>query len=163
MTPRMIPSASINNPYLQSWLPLSLESPILFAALLFSSLTHKRARWLISGHTSDPFEEPDEQLLALSYKDTVHLANEALRDPAQATSDTTILSVLMMIESTEAPMKRDWNRKSPFRAPLQGLQWLNIHGSRVPNLDHQNGLSRLIKLKGGLQNIEVPGVASSIF
>jgi hypothetical protein len=44
MTPRMIPSSRVKNPYLDAWFPASMNNPMLFSALLFSSLTHKRAR-----------------------------------------------------------------------------------------------------------------------
>ncbi|KAL2854076.1 hypothetical protein BJX68DRAFT_264823 [Aspergillus pseudodeflectus] len=45
MTPRMIPSSGAKNPYLDAWLPASMNNSMLFSALLF---THKRMRSLVT-------------------------------------------------------------------------------------------------------------------
>ncbi|KAJ0418534.1 hypothetical protein BJY00DRAFT_302748 [Aspergillus carlsbadensis] len=163
MTPRMIPSSGVKNPYLDAWLPASMNSPMLFSALLFSSLTHKRMRSLVTRNQQVDSITGDDSLQSLCQQQTITRVNQALKQSASALEDATILSVLMMIESAEIPQDRQWMSESVFTPPLQGLQWLNIHGARLPNMQHQAGLSKLVKLKGGLQNIQIPGAASAIF
>ncbi|PWY92641.1 hypothetical protein BO70DRAFT_15725 [Aspergillus heteromorphus CBS 117.55] len=164
MTPSMLPTPEVTNPYLQSWFPLSLSDSALFPALLSSSLTHYKVNHLLTGDLPAPFGMGDESLtLGASYKETVKAINAAMQDPVRVTSDATILAVLMTIEKPFMPGSKDWSQESPFQAPLRRLQWLNVHGAREPNLDHQTGLCRLIQLRGGLHNIRLPGVAAAIF
>ncbi|KAL4909850.1 hypothetical protein BDW74DRAFT_44791 [Aspergillus multicolor] len=163
MTPRMIPSSGVKNPYLDAWLPASMHSPMLFSALLLSSLTHKRMRSLVRGEQGLYDSFVDDSFLFLCQQEARLRVNAALRQYDSAVADATILSVAMMIEAAGAPEGRDWTAESPLTPPLQGLQWLNIHGARLPNMEHQAGLCKLVKLKGGLQNIKTPGAASAIF
>ncbi|KAL2840183.1 hypothetical protein BJY01DRAFT_218618 [Aspergillus pseudoustus] len=163
MTPRMIPSSGVKNPYLDAWLPASMRSPMLFSALLFSSLTHKRMRSLVTRNQPLEANGTDDAFQSLCQQETITRVNQALKQSSSALDDTTILAVLMMIESAEVPQDRGWKTESVFTPPLQGLQWLNVHGARTPNMEHQAGLSKLVKLKGGLQNIQIPGAASAIF
>ncbi|KAL3452230.1 hypothetical protein BJX65DRAFT_320157 [Aspergillus insuetus] len=163
MTPRMIPSSGVRNPYLDAWLPVSMNNLMLFSALLFSSLTHRRMRTLVTRNQQLDSIAADDSLQSLCQQETITRVNQALKQSASAIADETILSVLMMIESAEIPQDRQWRAESMFTPPLQGLQWLNVHGARLPNMQHQAGLCKLVKLKGGLQNVQIPGAASSIF
>ncbi|PYH98272.1 hypothetical protein BO71DRAFT_64268 [Aspergillus ellipticus CBS 707.79] len=164
MTPSMLPTPEVTNPYLQSWFPLSLGDRALFPALLSSSLTHLKVNCLLTGELAAPFGKEDESLaLGASYKETITAINEAMQDPTRVTSDATILAVLMTIEKPFIPHSKDWSQESPFQAPLRKMQWLNVHGAREPNLAHQTGLCKLIQLRGGLHNVRLPGVAAAIF
>lgn len=159
----MLPSSGVKNPYLESWFSLSLKHPTLFTALLYSSLTHKRIRHMLSSASGELFDAQDARFLGVCSAHATQLLNEALRDPDEAVSDVNILSVLMMIEQPFLQPDRDWEKQSPFQTPLTHLQWLVVHGAREPNLANQNGLTTLVNLKGGLQNIKIPGVAPAIF
>ncbi|KAJ5611908.1 hypothetical protein N7528_009013 [Penicillium herquei] len=119
----------------------------LFSALISASLSHQLINGLLSGGMSSRYMEDTPHLQAC-YKETILALNDALRDPARATSDGTILAVLMTVEKPEIEMQKLWSQESPFQAPLQGLQWLNVHSAREPNLTHQNGLCRIIQLRG---------------
>ncbi|KAJ6022200.1 hypothetical protein N7540_007704 [Penicillium herquei] len=162
MTPRVLPATNSVNPYLQFWLPLSMNDRALFPALLSASLSHRVINGLLSGVISSRYSDDTPHLQAC-YKETISALNDVLRDPARATTDQTILAVLMTVEKPEIEMHKLWSQESPFQAPLQGLQWLNVHSAREPNLTHQNGLCRIIKLRGGLSNIQTPGVAAAVF
>lgn len=163
MTPRVLPSSNVPNPYLQYWFPMSLSDESLFKAILLSSLTHETMNTLISTDLTNMSSHSDIMPhLKECYLDTVNSINEALRDPIRATTDATILAVLMTVEKPIDQYNENWQR-SPFRAPLQGLQWLNVHSARQPNLPHQDGLCRIVNLRGGLSNIGTPGVAAAVF
>ncbi|PYH43923.1 Zn(II)2Cys6 transcription factor domain-containing protein [Aspergillus saccharolyticus JOP 1030-1] len=163
MTPRMIPSSGAKNPYLDAWLPVSLQSPALFSALLFSTLTHKLTLCLVNDTLTPAAIERDRQSILLCQQDAATMTNLTLKHAATALTDASILAVLMLTEAVSTPQDRDWRGSSPFNAPLQGLQWLNVHGSRVPHLSHQAGLCKLVALRGGLQNISIPGASLAIF
>ncbi|KAJ5352698.1 hypothetical protein N7452_001672 [Penicillium brevicompactum] len=162
MTPRVLPATNSLNPYLQYWLPLSMSDKAVFSALLSASLSHQIINHLLDGGVFPSLRDNEAQL-QVSFKETVSAINDSLRDLNRATSDATILAVLMAVEKPDVEIDRPWSRESPFHAPLQGLQWLKVHSAREPNVAHQDGLCRIIELRGGLFNIQMPGVAAAAF
>lgn len=162
MAPRMPHTPQVANPFFDSWFPLSLTVESVFSAIIMSSLSHKRTKLLISNDSTGPFTAQEQKLLEGSYIDSVKALNGVLRSPTVAVTDATILAVFMMIELPVVSSTKDWQKESPFQAPLQGLQWLNIHGAREPNLSHQMGLCKLVEMRGGLHNIRIPGLAPAI-
>ena len=91
--------------------------------------------------------------------ETIKLVNNAVQDPARAASDAVLLSVLCMAHNTAYNTQRQ-HPSTPFTAPLQHLQWLDVFGSLPPNLVHVQGLIQMVLLRGGVQNIELPGLPS---
>ena len=165
MTPRVIPSGNSSNPFLEYWLPMSLDHPATFIGLLLSSLSHVMMNHFVSGdfHLTQISMEQISSNLRICYRDAMNSINRELRNPLKSLNDATILAVLMCVENP-LPYKADAEPfKSPFQAPLQGLQWLNVHSAREPNLLHQEGLCRLIELRGGLASITTPGLAAAAF
>lgn len=165
MTPRVVPSRTVPNPYLQYWLPMSLNHPATFKALLLSSLSHMVINNFIPADPNATLTPVGEILshLRTCYLDAISSINEGLQSPITATYDASILAVLMCVENPLTYEKKARAFVSPFRPPLQGLQWLNIHSAREPNLSHQDGLCKLIGLRGGLSKIETPGLAAAAF
>ena len=162
MTPRVLPATNSLNPYLQFWLPLSMNDKALFSALLSASLSHQTINCLLDGGVS-LWTRDTEHNLQVSYGETIRAINDSLRDPIRATADSTILAVLMAVEKPDVQIGKPWSQESPFQAPLQGLQWLKVHSAREPNIAHQEGLCRIVKLRGGLSNIGTPGIAAAAF
>ena len=162
MTPRVLPATNSLNPYLQFWLPLSMNDKALFSALLSASLSHQTINRLLDGRVSF-WNRDTEHDLQVSYKETISAINDSLQDPIRATADSTILAVLMAVEKPAVHVDKPWSQESPFQAQLQGLQWLKVHSAREPNIAHQDGLCRIVKLRGGLSNIGTPGIAAAAF
>lgn len=162
MAPRMPHTAEVKNPFFDSWFPLALADESVFACIILSSLTHRRTLCLLSEQPIESLGVEENSLLGYSYGDAVRTLNEKMRSPATAVTDATILAVFLMIEKPIPPFAKDWKKESPFQAPLRGMQWLNVHGAREPNFTHQEGLCKLIKLRGGLYNVRMPGLAAAI-
>ncbi|XRM40629.1 hypothetical protein ABZX51_003937 [Aspergillus tubingensis] len=164
MTPRVLPSRNVSNPYLQYWFPMSLNDQATFKAIVLSSLSHERINGLISANMASLTSTKEVvPYLKQYYLDTITSINEALHDPVRATADATILAVLMMVEKPLLHDDNQWSKQSPFQAPLQGLQWLDVHSAREPNQLHQMGLHRIISLRGGLAQVTTPGLAAAAF
>ncbi|KAJ5140398.1 hypothetical protein N7448_003806 [Penicillium atrosanguineum] len=163
MTPHVLPVNNYVNPYLQAWLPMSMGDRALFPALLSSSLSHQRINDLLTGRAFPTPNKNAESILQACYKETIGAINDALRDPRRATTDATILAVLMTVEKPVFESSREWSQESPFLASLQSLQWLSVHSAREPEIAHQDGLCKIIHLRGGLASIETPGVAAAAF
>lgn len=164
MTPRVLPSCNVSNPYLQYWFPMSLNDQATFKAIVLSSLSHERINGLISANMASLTSTKEVvPYLKRYYLDTITSINEALHDPARATADATILAVLMMVEKPLLQDHNEWSKRSPFQAPLHGLQWLDVHSAREPNPVHQKGLHKIISLRGGLAQVKTPGLAAAAF
>ncbi|GKZ89046.1 hypothetical protein AnigIFM59636_010184 [Aspergillus niger] len=164
MTPRVLPSRNVSNPYLQYWFPMSLNDQATFKAIVLSSLSHERINGLISANMASLTSTKEVvPYLKQYYLDTITSINEALHDSARATADATILAVLMMVEKPLLQDHNEWSKRSPFQAPLHELQWLDVHSAREPNLVHQMGLHKIISLRGGLAQVKTPGLAAAAF
>jgi hypothetical protein len=90
---------------------------------------------------------------------SIKMVNEAIQQPSKALSDAVILSVGALVNNRGDELMWDENLRSPFQSPLQSLQWLDIYGSLLPNPVHLSGLAQMIKLRGGLEQTELPGLA----
>lgn len=156
---QFIPSHSIQP---IQWLSVANQDPTLFAATLFHALSHKRTRWIVSGQTNNIFRPQDQHWWNLCYMESVRLLSNAIQDPIYVLTDTIIMSVLIMAYSTGWVVEKKRNTILPFQAPLQNLQWLDILGAQVDHSAHVAGLGMLLTLKGGLEKVNVPGVAGVI-
>lgn len=143
-----------------TWFPLSLTDATLFTAFLFGSLSHQCVRWRNRSIPDGAFKPQDLRTMQMVEIETIKLINEAIQDPARAVSDAVLLSVLCMAHNTSHNNSQQRANRSPFTAPLQHLQWLDVYGSFPPNLVHIKGLIQMVMLRGGVEKIELPGLAS---
>lgn len=91
--------------------------------------------------------------------EAINLINKAVQDPKRAASDAVILSVLCMAHNPTYCSPQSLSSGTPFTAPLQLLQWLEVFGSFAPNIVHIRGLMQMVMLRGGIENIKLPGLA----
>ncbi|KAL4897501.1 hypothetical protein BDV59DRAFT_45345 [Aspergillus ambiguus] len=159
--PHLTPSSASGSDDLatSNWFPLSLSDPTLFTAFLFGSLSHQRVQWVNRWIPEGAFRPRDQQLLQLVEFETIKMINREVRDPNRAISDTVILSVMCMAHNIADDNDQRRHRTTPFTAPMRRLQWLDVYGSLPPNLVHIQGLIQIIGLRGGLDNITLPGLA----
>lgn len=142
-----------------SWFPLSLTDPTLFTAFLFGSLSHQRVQWVNRWIPEGAFRARDQQLLQLCEFETIKMINREVQHPTRAVCDSVILSVICMAHNIADDNDQRRHRLTPFTAPMRRLQWLDVYGSLPPNLVHIQGLVQMVKLRGGLDNITLPGLA----
>lgn len=143
-----------------TWFPLSLTDSTLFTAFLFSSMSHKCIRWRNRSIPDGAFKPPDFRALQMIEIEAINLINKAIQDPSRAASDAVILSVLCMAHNPTYCSPQNVSPSTPFAAPLQRLQWLEVFGNSAPNIVHVRGLMQMIMLRGGVEKIELPGLAS---
>jgi hypothetical protein len=109
------------------------------------------------------FNYEDMREMAVCEANVISRMNGILQDPLQAASDAVILTVLCLATNLyNGPSTDEETSSSPFYAPLRSLQWLDIYGRLSPHPVHQAGLLQLIALRGGLEKIELPGLAAVI-
>lgn len=154
------PSSGANHPGINAWLMNYATHDAFHSTLLFGSYSYRRTLWLVKrrGH----FSNEDARKMTICETDAIMRVNRAIQNPSVAVTDSIILCVLCMATNkVEAPMW-DQNKEPVFQAPLKSLQWLDIYGRLFPHPIHQAGLIQLVRLRGGLDKIELPGLASII-
>ncbi|PLB51540.1 hypothetical protein P170DRAFT_422549 [Aspergillus steynii IBT 23096] len=142
-----------------NWFPLSLNDPTLFTAFLFGSLSHQRVQWINGWIPEGAFRPRDQQLLQLCEFETIKMINHQVSIPGRAVCDAVILSVICMAHNVADEDDKRRQRRTPFHAPMRRLQWLDVYGSLPPNIIHVAGLVQMVKLRGGLEQITLPGLA----
>jgi hypothetical protein len=84
---------------------------------------------------------------------------DALADPTQASSDENILALLWMASAEMAPEDRSLVSKSAFNPPLPSGQWVDAWANCVSGTEHSNMMRELIEMRGGIEKIDIFGVA----
>lgn len=135
-----------------AWRGKMAEHPIVMNALLFGAQAHKD---VLRG----PRLSVDSSIRLFYKLQTMRLLNEELKNPEKTPLDDIILAVLALstneVETTYAVKKE----RSPFNSPLAGTQWLDVYGG-MPHLPaHTTAMRSLVARRGGLESIELEGLA----
>jgi hypothetical protein len=133
-----------------AWLGACQKIPLLFYAfILSSSIHHDIVRW--SKFTAN-------SPTVLSYKLTIfRLLGEIMKKADDAARDEVILTILTLSSHEVMPLLE--KKRNPFTSPLKDLQFLNIYGSSVFVPEHMKAVLDLIALKGGIEKIQLAGLA----
>jgi hypothetical protein len=86
--------------------------------------------------------------------------NEALSDPNQASRDEIILAILILA-SQEVFLSKT-GHSSPFNSPFRSLSWLDVYGNFKFVPQHTKAVAELVTMRGGLENLELYGLAEII-
>lgn len=97
-----------------------------------------------------------------SRAEIVQNLNIAIQDPVEACKDINIFAVVALAKNEAFRKEQQGPLKQPNQGPLKRLQLLHLLALSEIDPIHYEGLSRLIELKGGLDNIEIPGLAALI-
>lgn len=104
------------------WFPLSMKSPALFASFLLTSMLNQYTLWRNNQNPDREFDPRILRAMKVVENEAIRLINQAIQDPAQATSDAIIMSVMCLVhnKTSSSPPSRALN--NPFTAPLHHLQ-----------------------------------------
>ncbi|XRM43434.1 hypothetical protein ABZX51_006610 [Aspergillus tubingensis] len=145
-----------------SWLPLALQDRTLFTAFVFGSLSHKRLRWLNGWIARESFLPEEQRILQWCELETIQNVTREVSNPSRAVCDSVILAVICMAHNVAEDHGRGIHRTPPFDPPLPRLQWLDVYGALPPNLVHIKGLVQMVRLRGGIENLTLPGLAATL-
>jgi len=139
-----------------AWFRKAWEKPILMHALAFGAIVHMDV--LRSPRIS--LENP----LRLFHKvQTMTLLKEEMKNPDGTALDDVILAVLALstneVETVANHMKE--KVRSPFNSPLASIQWLDVYGSITHVKAHTLAMRSLVARRGGLEKVELPGLAET--
>lgn len=96
---------------------------------------------------------------------TMRLLQEELRHPDKICLDDVILAVLALSANeieTIANNIKEKKIQSPFNSPLTSIQWLDVYGSISHIKAHVLAMRSLIDKRGGLEKIELQGLAEVV-
>ena len=138
----------------KEWMMSAMASPLLFYSFVYATSYHYD--FVHDNHgTSSP-----TALLRLSYKtQVIKLVNNMLDNLSSGIPDELIASILVL--AFQGP-RVDSSESSRFQSPLATAQWINHHGSQMFEPEHAVALIQLVRLKGGLKEIRMPGIAETV-
>ncbi|RDW71665.1 hypothetical protein BP5796_07699 [Coleophoma crateriformis] len=154
--PAMFPDAAESSTVRTNLLHLSLLHPPLLQLFIMGALIFSQGAF---GRFAS---KPVTQRLFQCRAEVVRLVNAAIRDPVEACNDINIFAVSALAFKGSPSKKVDVPVKLPKQGPLRCLQFLNAYAVTDSVPIHVVGLSKLIEIKGGLEKIEIPGLASLI-
>ncbi|PKK42202.1 hypothetical protein CI102_14752 [Trichoderma harzianum] len=136
-----------------AWLEKFYTSPIVMHALLFGAAVNVNALRGPQFCNNKPSQ--------LYHKvQTIRLVNEELKSGRKTALDEVILAVLTLgSNEVETIANTRENTRSPFNSPLSSAQWLNVFGSISEIPLHTSAMNTLVARRGGLENIQINGLA----
>ncbi|KAL1854701.1 hypothetical protein Plec18170_004792 [Paecilomyces lecythidis] len=143
------------------WLPLAVNNPALFSAIMYGTATHEQGRGRVERPNSLALEKKERLQIMIVEDEAIRRLNSIISDPSQALNDEIILAIMTVAfsryENTTIPPS--WRAHlSPFRR----LQWLDVYCSLDLDQVHILGLLQVVHLKGGLHEIKMEGLAETL-
>jgi len=123
-------------------------------ALLFGGAVHL-------DFLRDPKLSHDNSTRLFHKVQTMKLLKESLETPENTPLDDIILTVLCLATNEVETMALNTREpaRSPFNSPLASVQWLDVYGRIAHVHAHTVGMRSLVDRRGGLEKIELDGLA----
>ena len=127
----------------------------LLHALFFSvCVRHKAAGQEITNRS-------ENEMLACQFQ-SVKYVQSRLGNPETECHDSTVFVVALLAYSGEVTWK-DSLELGPTQGPLKSLQFLDLYGSMIGREGcHHDAFHRMLKIRGGLSHIKLPGFAQGL-
>jgi hypothetical protein len=139
------------HPDAEKWLQMTFRDRTLFHASLFCQFTRNRAFFSTPGNTPEQVQ---------CYTETIRGVHQKFSDNSVSCEDENILAVYALSYHGEL---RSAPAAAPSQGPLTTLQLLHIYGGRLHTVNvHLQGLAKMLRLRGGLAQIKLPGLAQAI-
>ncbi|RFU31449.1 hypothetical protein B7463_g4899, partial [Scytalidium lignicola] len=141
----------------RAWLERVYERPVVMHAMLFGAAVHR-----------DVLRSPKASLnnpIRLFHKvQTMKLLKEELKHSDKSSLDDLLLSVLTLgcNEVELVANIRGAALRRPFNSPMTSTQWLDVYGSISHIPAHTTAMRSLVDKKGGLEKVELNGLAEVI-
>lgn len=143
------------NPVSSAWLQCAMQHPVAYHAFIYGATLH-----LLSIYNGRELTK-SAPIMRLSHKiQTIKLVNEQLRNLDGPASDALIMAVVIM--SIHGSRDDTVYPKVHPRSPLANSQYLHVYGNMVNDEQHIQATLMLINQKGGLESIEVFGMADTM-
>ena len=141
-----------------AWMRFLQRTPIGFHICMLSALCHDYALRVVK-NLPIPTNNSVRRLYHMGA--SLRLLNEILTSTDPVEMDEVILAALGLAFCGVDELGLDKYRypKSPFASPLKDAQWISVYGRIRVEPQHAAGMLFLIKRRGGLAKVELPGLA----
>jgi hypothetical protein len=150
------PELGINNganSVSKAWFAASLKNPLLFHALAFAGLILMD---FLRYHQIYP-----NSVRTLPHKlIAIQKLNEVFASGIDISTDEVILAILTL--ACHETLNVAEEKRSPFNSPLRRAQWRNVYGRMRYIPEHRKAVLDLLDLRGGLETLQMPGLAETI-
>lgn len=137
----------------KAWFSVALDTPCVFNLLLLSAVAH---RGFLRGDSN-----PHEDRRALPYKiNCIQQLKQIISEGVKALTDEVLLTILGLAAHDFVQVHDKGSR--PFDSPLRNAGALSFYGAVQYVPEHMSALTKLVSLKGGIDNLAMPGLAESI-
>jgi hypothetical protein len=137
-----------------AWLEKVYERPLVMHAMLFGAAVHMDV-------LRRPRLSVDNPIRLFHKVQTMRLLKEELKNPDKISLDDAILTALALGTNEVETVANNINKtiRTPFNSPLSSLQWLDVYGSISHTAVHVTAMRSLVSRRGGLDNIQLRGLA----
>ncbi|KAJ9609016.1 hypothetical protein H2200_006787 [Cladophialophora chaetospira] len=140
----------------QHWISWYMNDSTLFHALCFAQLARSSTK-------VTELKPIDRRAYWYCYSEVVREVNRRFSDPSESCSDENILAVLALAFHGDATPDETDIPRSPSQGPMNSMQGLETYAGYLnPVSLHVNGLARMLSLRGGIADIEFPGLAAML-
>ncbi|ETI28584.1 hypothetical protein G647_01034 [Cladophialophora carrionii CBS 160.54] len=140
----------------ERWISCYMKDSTFFHAICFAQLARSLA-------TETRLKPINRKAYWYCYAEVVREVNRRFNDPAERCSDETIFAVQALAFHGDATTDEADTPRSPSQGPMNSMQGLDIYAGRLnPVSMHVNGLARMLALRGGIADIELPGLAAML-
>ncbi|RFU31482.1 hypothetical protein B7463_g4882, partial [Scytalidium lignicola] len=153
--PALFPGDADNFNIRANLLQLSISNPCMLHMFIIGALINSQGT---------PGAIPTDRIVHDVFRsraEIVRRMSTVMGDPVEACKDINIFAITALVKIGQFK-KVDVPLKTPNQGPLRSLQFMSSFGLMASDPVHFDGLSRLIELKGGLEKIEMPGLAALI-
>lgn len=139
----------------QAWMEKIIQSSAVFYSHAFGQMIREAA--------SDPWTSAKLRHVALTFhQKAVKIIKDNMSEPSTACSDDNILAVFALTHHqipAATTTGHKTSRHGPKQGPLRSLRLLDFYGGPIKVAKvHQEGLGRMVELRGGVPNLELPGL-----
>lgn len=138
-----------------AWMEKIIQSGAVFYAHAYGQMIREAA--------ADPVSSAKIRHVALTFHSkAVKIIKDNMSEPSAACSDENILAVFALaqnqLNTTPTPRRKTLGH-APKQGPLRSLRLLDLYGGPIRAAKmHQEGLSRMVELRGGVQNLALAGL-----
>lgn len=155
---------ALENPHVTSIMQLVISRRSAFEALMYSQFVRDIHE---AGHSG--VTRRQRQLHLEYHVRTIEATKQALTNPREACSDTTMTSVLSLalkeqVVNNENEAQNNDKLHVPRQGPLQTLRMLDIYGGprNAAQTTHISALLKMAHLRGGVDRLEMVGLGHQI-
>ncbi|KAH0840887.1 hypothetical protein FOPE_06204 [Fonsecaea pedrosoi] len=139
------------------WISWYMSNSILFHALCFSQLAR------LSVTEASGLDPVSQRVKWYCYSLVVREVNRRFNNVSSRCSDESILAVQALAFHGDKAADDSEQPRVPAQGPMNAMQGLDIYAGRLDPVNmHVHGLAKMLAMRGGIDDMEIPGLAAML-